>query len=255
MLRLRRWWRKRTRTLPPDEQRDGESLSIRTPDDGTQVPVMTKELVRPPDLTAEEIRKEFEAQGLRLFTGHLNLNLFGIRTGLNAGKWDDWIGALYQDESGVWKVDMYQGTTDPSDEWLEKGNDSKGGTAILKEGQHLGCWVIGLHRAKYPALVQHGAKMTVLRDGNLDSTLDVDDESLVEDHGFHGINLHRGSAHKALIEEGIGPYSAGCQVVCDPADWAALWDLITASSEKYGVRFSYTLLRWPLQIQGDKPLS
>lgn len=215
---------------------------------GTQVPD------RPADLTPDDMVFAFREHGYRLFEGHLNLNLFGIRTGLDAGKWDDWIGALYQDADANWVLELYQGTTDPSDEWLERGNDAKGGTAILKAGQWPGCWLIGLHKGKYPALVQHGAKMTVLRDSDKDSELDVDDPTLKEDNGYHGINLHRGSAHKALTEEGIGLYSAGCQVICDPSDYAKLWDLITASSEKYGDRFSYTLFRWPLfPVENEKP--
>ena len=252
---LRLWRRKTKRRIGVEREGEGSGISSPSTTTGTQEPAAQPQtrppLEHPTQLTPARLTEAFDALGYRIFDGPFNLNLFGIRTGLNAGKWDDWIGALYQDDAGEWELDLYQGTTDPSDHWLKKGNKGKGGTAILKEGQYLSCWVRGLHRGNYPALVQHGAKMTVVRDDNLDAVIDVDDPSLQEDSGYHGINLHRGSAHRSVSS--IGLYSAGCQVVCAPGDFLALMDLIDKSAEKYGDSFSYTLFRWPLP-EKDAPV-
>jgi hypothetical protein len=204
----------------------------------------------PNELTPSDVLEAFDKAGYRRFDGPWNLNLFGIRTGLEAGKWDDWIGCLYQNDELEWQLELYQGTTDPSDVWLERGNDLEKGSAIVAELQFLSCWKMGLHRGDYPALCQAGAPkpMTVIRDANRDDVLDVDDDELVIETGWFGINLHRGSAHRSLMDEGIGLYSAGCQVLCDPADYAALWDLIVKSSKSYGQVFSYTLFRWKKNI-------
>ena len=273
-LCLRRWWRKHFRALGQRKlickKRVGEDLGLRAPssdssetnvkeggltNDGTREPdtaFVTPVLVEPePDhptaLEPRRLLEAFEANGFKVFKGPWNLNLFGIRTGLEAGKWDDWIGALYQDEEEHWHIDLYQGTTDPSDHALEQGYDAKGGTAILKEGQHRSCWVRGLHRGSYPALVQHGGKVTVIRDNTKDSKLDFDYENnpnVKVDTGYFGINLHRASAHRAVSS--IGLYSRGCQVICDPGDFLSMMDLIDKSADIYGESFSYSLFRWPL---------
>jgi hypothetical protein len=189
----------------------------------------------PESLSPETLIQAYEATGYRLFRGELNLNIFGIRTGLSAGSWDDWIGLLYE-RHGAWQLQLYRGTTDPSDEWLIKGNDSRGGTAILKAGQYRSCWQLGTHKG-YRALQQTGPKpMTVIRDGDKDSELDFDG---AEDTGWFGINLHRGSAHRAVPE--IGLYSAGCQVIQDPTQFEELMDTVASSCELYGKTVSYTL--------------
>lgn len=189
----------------------------------------------PDSLTPDDLVRAYDAAGYRLFRGELNLNIFGIRTGLDAGSWDDWIGLLYE-KNGAWQLELYRGTTDPSDEWLLKGNDSRGGTAILKAGQYRSCWQLGTHKG-YRALQQSGPKpMTVIRDGDKDTELDFDG---VEQTGWFGINLHRGSAHQAVPE--IGLYSAGCQVIQDPDEFEQLMNVVAASCDRYGTTVSYTL--------------
>ena len=198
--------------------------------------------LHPTDLTPADLIQEFKRLEYTVFEGFLNLNLFGIRMpNREGGDWDDYVGALYHDEAGAWFIDLYQATTDPGTDWLLRGNNEAGGTAILCEGQHLSAWVKGLHRQIYPALVQHGAQVPVYRDGTKDNRLDMEKHTI--DLGWHGINLHRGSVHRAV--EKIGLYSAGCIVVRDPGDWTLLWDLVCASAEKYGDTFSFTLLTWP----------
>lgn len=221
--------------------RELEASRDLAPDSDSEVRVSQ---LNPETLTAEQMLEAYRAGGFRVFTGDLNVNLFGIRTGLKAGAWDDWIGVLYQNGQAAWQLSIYAGTTDPSDVWLERGNDSRGGTAILVPGQYLSCWQLGEHRGQYKALVQTGPKpMTVYRDGNLDDRLDMDPST--EQTGWFGINLHRASSYRVVPE--VGEYSAGCQVIADPADFGELVGLVEASMARYGANVSYTLFDWSSQ--------
>jgi len=197
----------------------------------------------PTSLMPADVIEEIERVGGRVFKGPYNVTLFGIRNdSTESDMWDDWIGALYQNDEGGWEMDLYPATTDPGEAWLKKGNASRGGTAVLCENiQFKGCWTLGLHQGKYPALVQHGNKVAVYRDGNLDDQIDASGENHWD---YYGINCHRGSAHRLVSK--VGLYSAGCQVVRDPAHFAAYLDLCRKAVESgYGEKFSYILLKWP----------
>lgn len=190
--------------------------------------------------SAQEIVQEMLRRGHRVFQGAYNLNIVGLRSGKRrAGEWDDAVGMVYQDEEGRWQADLFQGTTDPGSYYLEKPINIKG-TAILVPGQYRSVYTFGLHKRRYEALVQR-QPMRFWRDDDRDSLLDMDGEI---EEAVIGCNLHRASAHWAVPE--IYRYSAACQVVRDPRDFAALMDLAHYSAGiGYGDRFSYTLLDLP----------
>ena len=93
-------------------------------------------------------------------------------------------------------------------------------------------WKIGKHRGKYEAGVQ-ASKVTVYRDNNLDTTIDVEKD----DTGRFGINLHH--AYNAKV---VGKYSAGCQVFQYPIDLDKVLYRMKLSGKIYGDTFTYTLL-------------
>ena len=98
--------------------------------------------------------------------------------------------------------------------------------------------MIGLHRGKYEALVQRGAAVSVWRDRNGD---DVHDYGQNEESGYFGINIHRASARRE--SEIVGQYSAGCQVIADPAEFDIFMSLCRRQIAETGFeRFSYTLM-------------
>ncbi|MBA3984987.1 MAG: hypothetical protein H0X63_00020 [Flavobacteriales bacterium] len=128
-------------------------------------------------------------------------------------------------------------TTDPGVFWLNNPIN-KLGTAVLKPGQYIDCWSIGLHQRKtdHPAFVQVD-RVTVFRDndGNSNSTT----IGMKEDNGLFGINIHRGNVNGKTPK--IGRWSAGCQVFQTKTDL----DFILHLCEPYKRirnRFTYTLI-------------
>ncbi len=108
------------------------------------------------------------------------------------------------------------------------------GAALLKPGQWDDCWQIGMHQGKYEALTQC-APVTVFRDGNKN---DVAEESATTETGIFGINIHR--ANPSIVSKLIDKWSAGCQVLNDPKQFAELLGKCKKSGFK---KFTYTLLK------------
>jgi hypothetical protein len=108
------------------------------------------------------------------------------------------------------------------------------GAALLKPDQYIDTWKIGLHQGKYKAFCQ-AKPVTVFRDGNKNG---ISEETNNLDTGLFGINIHR--ANEKAISKIIDKWSAGCQVLNNPADFNNL--LQVAESKKLPF-FTYTLLK------------
>jgi len=127
----------------------------------------------------------------------------------------------------------FTGTTNPGRAWLKKPGRIEG-TAVLKPGQYINCWQLGLHRGMYKAWVQV-KPVTVYRDNNLD---DKSDETFVQQKGLLGINIHRSSEN--WISKFVDKWSAGCQVLNNPPEYR---QFIKASENSGQHFFTYTLLK------------
>lgn len=186
-----------------------------------------------------EVQKHLTDKQFPLFGGEFNVTLIGVRSnehGVRINEFDDDLFVTYQSQGQrVWhKFDF---TTDPSNHYLlNPVNDA--GCAILVEGHYPKCWKLGKHRGKYLALKQVG-EMTVYRDNNLDTTLDMSKQATQT--GYFGINLHRN--FKTIKAKSLGKASAGCQVMSNPLSYDVLMALLQLSASKYGNCFSYTLLK------------
>jgi len=188
--------------------------------------------------TYSSIKNTIVSKGYDFFNGEYDLNLVGIRSPTRiVGAWDDTFCVLYKDEQGeeqIFKSEHF--TTDPGDYYMTKELLSDDGCAIVTPGQHKGVWKIGLHRNKYKALIQVGAEISVYRDDNLDTTLDMNPSTIQT--GWFGINLHHGYGSAT-----VGRNSAGCQVFRDEADLLKVLDLAEKQvASGHGGTFSYTLL-------------
>ena len=140
----------------------------------------------------------------------INLNIWGIRSNEKDTRFfNDILVAFYQTDKieNRWMINIYEATTDPSNLNLQNPVNEKG-CAILAEGVHRSLWKIGKHKV-YKALVQ-ASDCYVYRDDNQDEYLDY---YSIYDYGMFGINCHRASAYK--VQDQIGLYSAGCQVLKD----------------------------------------
>lgn len=189
-----------------------------------------------PDLTrAPVILKRLPLHGYAVFTGPLNVNLIGVRSNTaTANAFDDTFYVVFQDTTGRWVEHRYPCTTDPGLYWLHHPMNVDG-TAILVPGQYRGAWVLGQHSG-YEALVQD-RPVNVWRDRNKDGVLN---RQGAVDNGVFGINIHRASASKPSPT--VDKWSAGCQVLQSPTDYATYMDVVRASAKRYGPRFTYTLL-------------
>lgn len=185
--------------------------------------------------TATRIEKALRAGGHSVFTeGRYNLNIFGIRTADNgANRFNDIVGVMYR-EDGRWVCFQFPATTDPGTYWRENPMNVRG-TAILRPGQYRGSHKIGKHK-KYLALKQR-RPVNVYRDNNKDKRMDF---GVGSETGMFGINIHRASSSRASTR--VNKWSAGCQVIADPAHFNFFMSIARKSKPIWGNVFTYTLL-------------
>ena len=189
-------------------------------------------------LQIELIKKVLAKKNYLFFeNGNYNVNFIGIRTkGKTAGKYDDYMVAIYKDNAGKWTLNHWNITTDAGTYWL-KNPMRKNGTALLVPNQYRSCWRIGLHQGKYKALTQF-KPVKVYRDNNKDLILDYNTATIEE--GMFGINIHRSNPNReSLLNE---KWSAGCQVFADPQDFSEFLIIADESARRYGDKFTYTLI-------------
>jgi hypothetical protein len=173
----------------------------------------------------EELKVEFNRLGYKWF----DFQIVGIRSKANKPNvFDDLIAVVNKD-----KIKWFTCTTNPGTHWLKNLLNPKG-TALLKPGQYVDTWGLGLHQGKYEALTQK-KPVTVFRDKDLD---DLAEETAVTDTGLFGINIHR--ANDKMVSKFIDKWSAGCMVLNNPADFKKVLDLGKESKKPL---FTYTLLK------------
>ncbi|SHI45449.1 peptidoglycan-binding domain-containing protein [Aquimarina spongiae] len=180
----------------------------------------------------------FRKKGYTFYKDELKPNIIGVRNlDSTANLFNDTMYVIWK-ENGRYHAKTYLITTDPGSAFLGKRMINKNGTAILKVGQYLNTYKLGLHRGKYTALVQRGGKVTVYRDKNQDHKLDFHGGK--EYTGYFGINIHK--AGRNSID--VNSWSAGCQVFKKSSDFDELIALCKKAERRYGkgTWFTYTLL-------------
>ncbi len=190
----------------------------------------------------EQIEAVFKAKGFKWFSlsEPWNVNLWGVRkAGIdNSNAFDDVLGLTYADEALKLCHHVFTGTTNPGIYYRKNPMNAKG-TAILLPGQYQGAFKIGLHHGNW-ALVQN-KPLPVWRDTDKDETIEA---SEWVDTGYHALNFHQmfGST-STIAASDIHKWSAGCQGLNDPKQWAAFKRVIQKSAKLYGPVFTYTLLQ------------
>lgn len=194
-----------------------------------------------------QIKKIFEKKNYQFFTLDkiYNLNIIGIRNSSNIpNSFNDTLLVIYKDSNKQERIQSFECTTDPGLYWLQHPINIEG-TLILVPGQYRNCYQLGIHGRTssnpYKALEQVG-NMIYVRDADRDNVLDFelmkDPKKIVT--GVFKTNLHRANeAHESIQ---VDKWSAGCQVVADPIDFATLMNLCDKSAELYGNKFTYTLI-------------
>ena len=184
-------------------------------------------------VTFDVVLDSFNRLNYQFNTEPFHLNIGGIRDTTRVNKFNDIVFVAYNDgESNQCKV--FTATTDPGLFYLNSPMASMG-TAILKEGQIIDAFKLGLHQGKYKALVQN-VNFTVYRDNNRDSILDT---NVKTETGMFGINLHHANANYESTQ--VDKWSAGCQVIANPDDFETLLMLADKSVACGYKTFNYTL--------------
>jgi len=184
----------------------------------------------------ELLKQILARQGYKVCSRPYELNIVGVRAATNIpDAFDDTI-YVFWNNGTHWQLDNYPATTDPGMHYLKQPLNNIG-TAILKPGQYVNSYAVGLHRGLYSALVQR-APVTVIRDFNKDGRLDF--RSGKEENGMFGINIHR--AAESGTTKFVSGHSAGCQVFANASDFAVFMQLCSQHKKLYGNKFTYTLL-------------
>ena len=176
--------------------------------------------------------KKFE-----LYTRPFELNIVGLRSkSIIPNQFDDELHVFYKLPTGQWQYHIFKATTDPGTFWLRNPMQAQG-TAILAEGQNVGCYELGLHRGKYLALVQR-KPITIIRDYNRDAVLDF--KNGTKTTGMYGVNIHR--ANRVGNTKTVDKNSAGCQVFENASDFDLFIRLCKKHTSLYGNHFTYSLI-------------
>ena len=185
--------------------------------------------------TLDNVQDAMVRKGYAWFTGHESINLVGIRhPDERSNKFNDWMTCTWCDDYGHWTFRRWPCTTDPGVYYRENPLNVRG-SAIMAPGQYRGAYTLGTHKG-YNAIVQ-AKPVSVWRDNNKDETLDWDG---VTSTGLYGLNIHR--AHASRTSGNVDRWSAGCQVLANPHDYAELLAIVRRSCSRYGDHFTYTLL-------------
>lgn len=189
------------------------------------------------DLSVDLLRAACQRKDYAFFENHeFNLNIIGIRSrDMSTNTFNDLMTVSFK-HNGQWVLFVFDCTTDPGQYWLENPMNVQG-TAILVPGQYRGAYKLGLHKGKWPALVQNG-RLPVYRDSNLDEVVDVVWPAI--EYGYQGLNIHAASKTGRSIR--VDKWSAGCQVLAEVSDHNFLIALCKKAAALYGDSFTYTLL-------------
>lgn len=175
--------------------------------------------------TIQELKNEFTKHGYKWS----NFHIIGVRSKNNAPNvFDDLVGIVNKD-----KVYWYQATTNAGTFWLLNPSRPQG-CAVLKCGQYIDTYALGLHAGKYKALRQI-KPVTVYRDNDKDL---LAEEQGILDTGMFGINIHR--ANEKWQSNLVDKWSAGCQVLANPKDFKDFLNMCEQSKQNF---FTYTLLK------------
>jgi hypothetical protein len=189
-------------------------------------------------ITVNKLISYLKMKNYKVYEQPYQLNIVGLRSPETvSNKFDDALHVFFRDSFLKWKHIAFSITTDPGTYFL-KNPIQVDGTAILKEGQYINTYRLGLHRNQYKALVQSGGKVTVIRDYDRNAVLDFFNGT--ETSGWYGINIHR--ARPKGETKIVNRWSAGCQVFENAEDFDLFMKLCERQHGLYGNSFTYTLI-------------
>jgi len=184
-------------------------------------------------MNLKQILAIMKSKGYKVFTRPYELNIVAFRSTEEPNKFDDPINVFYKDDQGQWILKQFQATTDAGTYYLLNPINNLG-TAMLKEGQWIDSWKIGLHKGQYSALVQ-SKPVTTYRDYDRNAVFDFGQKTST---GMYGINIHKAGKDSSEVNN----WSAGCQVFKRSSDFAEFMKMAEKQRSLYGNNFTYTLI-------------
>lgn len=166
-----------------------------------------------------------------------DLNIIGVRNpNGTVNAFDDHLYVVCKIK-GKWYQHRFACTTDPGLYYLEKPMNVNGTAIMMAPQQMRGVYQIAKHQGKYLALCQRG-KVKVWRDRDRDGTHNMEGDL----YNGGGVNIHRAGATSK--SKRVGKFSAGCQVIQDPADFKAFMELCRMQIKHHPTwtNFTYTLI-------------
>mgnify|MGYP001558944548 CR=1 FL=1 len=168
--------------------------------------------------------------------GIYNINIIALRAlPGEPNKFDDYLSISYRRARDEPVTQAFKCTTDPGTYYLNNPMRTIG-TAVIAPQQVRGGMTIGNHKRLYSCLVQN-KPLKVYRDNNRDSTVNYVGPTIETPNS---LQIHRASANWAV--ESVNKYSAGCIVVQDPKDFEEFMTIVYLSVERYGDKFTFTLI-------------
>jgi hypothetical protein len=149
--------------------------------------------------------------------------------------WNDAVGVLCIDSNGQIKLSqLFQGTTEPGRYYVQNRLNPEGAAVALIDYLHKDIWVRGAHKDQQNCLIQEGAEISVVRDGNGNGRRDASEPIRT---GFFGINMHHTKGNYDI--KSIGRWSAGCTVIPNVQQHQYLMGIVNKAENK---KISYILL-------------
>lgn len=186
--------------------------------------------------TTVEVINNYKRKGYTIDDRPNAINIFGVRNSdTEADTFDDAVGLLWRDKTGLWIIAQYDATTDPG-LYYRLNPINKEGSAIICPGQHKACYKVGQHKG-YEAMQQIGP-MDYVRDNNKNGVLDFLYKVAGAKHyrEIAATNIHHAGQGKSLRNYN---WSAGCQVIADINDFTKFMNIV--KGHVYDNRFDYTL--------------
>lgn len=189
------------------------------------------------------------AHNFAVFTrGDYNVNLVALRspqspaaTPESENRFNDRFFCVFK-KGGQWISRSWSCTTDPGTHFQKYPMNPRGCGAIYAPQQVRRGYRLGLHRGKWPALVQSSkSRLRVYRDNDRSGVFDFDSATVEIGYGF---NIHKGPLNEAA-ETTVDRASAGCVVFQKSKHFDTFLKVCEKSRQLYGNAFTLTLLDAP----------
>lgn len=191
-------------------------------------------------LLASEIFNSYKKKGFIINNKPFSMNVFGIRTSNDqSNTFNDCVGVFWNDGK-QWNIRQYDATTDAGT-FYRNSPMNVNGTAIMVPGQYEDVYKIGLHNG-YEAL-QQIAPIKYVRDNTKSGILHWYYKLTGQKYFIEQAQTDIHHAAATYKSGTVDKWSAGCQVLADPNDFAEFLNYCKESVNMYKFPnlFSYTL--------------